>query len=236
MSDTDGTEAGILTGPEILRQVAKKRIVIDPFTPTRINPGSYDLTLGGKVAVYTAVVIPDFEPTQSGGVPGERVRIRPEANGDPCLPFTAIPGRNCLDAAQPNEIAVHELDERGFLIRPGIGYLMHTAERVWTDSYVPIIDGKSSIGRLFILVHFTAGFGDPMFKGQYTLEVMATHPVVIYGGQRFAQIRFHTTVGEILSYEEAGNYQGSDAMGPVASKSYKQLQMDGHTAAQHRTR
>lgn len=75
-------------------------------------------------------------------------------------------------------------------------YLLHTAERVSTKAFVPVLDGKSSIGRLGICIHLTAGYGDPGFDGQYTLEVTCVIPVRIYAGMRFCQMRFHTMVGE----------------------------------------
>jgi len=89
---------------------------------------------------------------------------------------------------------------------------------------VPVIDGKSSIGRLFIAMHITAGYGDTGFNGQYTLEVTAVHPVIVYPGMRFCQMRFHTTVGEVLDYANCdSHYTGANAMGPVASQAYKQF-------------
>jgi dCTP deaminase len=101
---------------------------------------------------------------------------------------------------------------------------MHTAERIVTDSFVPVLDGKSSLGRLFMQVHATAGYGDPGFDGQYTLEVTVTQPVVIYAGMRFCQIRFHTLVGfQRTSYQAKGHYIGPLAEGPVASMSWKQF-------------
>jgi dCTP deaminase len=112
--------------------------------------------------------------------------------------------------------------DEGLLLEPSVGYLMHTRERIWTDSFIPILDGKSSIGRLFVQIHQTAGFGDPGFDGQYTMEVTCTHPVRLYAGMRIAQMRFHTICGEVKLY--AGNYQGEASTGPVASRAWKQLE------------
>ena len=110
----------------------------------------------------------------------------------------------------------------GIVLRPGVGYLMHTRERTATYKYVPIIDGKSSIGRRFVIVHATAGYGDPGFDGQWTLEVMSLcNPIRLYAGMRIAQIRFETIAGEVeRTYN--GNYQGSE--GPVPSRSARQFQ------------
>lgn len=217
---------GILTGHEINKQVEAGNIRIDPFKAHRLNAASYDLTLGSEVAVYEAVVDGDLAPksnqfTGRVGIAGEALapryesfRLRRE--------FVAEPGVNCLDAKADNRVLRYEMDERGFLLKPGIGYLMHTAERVWTENFEPILDGKSSIGRLFIKVHETAGFGDPGFDGQYTLEVTTEHPVIVYPGMRFCQIRFHTLMGEIVPYH--GNYTGDLACGPVASRAFRMFE------------
>lgn len=203
---------GILTGKSIVKAIDSGDICIDPFDQDavsfedRLNPASYDLTLGHKVAVYRAVTSGDFaapEPHLHAGL-------------------GLYPKDGVLDAAKPNEVLEHEMEPgKPFYLRPGIGYLMHTAERIHTEKYVPIIDGKSSIGRLFVTCHITAGFGDAGFDGQYTLEVVAFHPVLVYPGMRFCQMRFHTMEGEVVSYKRKGNYQGKLAEGPIPSQSYK---------------
>lgn len=204
---------GILSGRTILERTEAGDINISPFDRKhvnfgdRLNPASYDLTLGAKLAVYRDVVYADF----SGDVPGQMVYPRT--------------GRNCfLDAAKKNEVVEYEMDERGFLLRPGVGYLAHTVERIHTDKFVPIIDGKSSIGRLFAFVHVTAGYGDPGFDGQYTLEVAVLHPLRVYPGMRFCQIRFHTVVGRVDSYQKKGSYRGKLAEGPIPSQSYRMFE------------
>lgn len=126
-----------------------------------------------------------------------------------------------LDAKKDNPTVYEEMADDGFVLQPGFGYLLHTEESIWTDRYVPVLDGKSSIGRLFITIHVTAGFGDSGFRGQYTLETVVVHPVRVYPDMRFGQMRFHTLAGEPRLYE--GNYTGAGAMGPVASRSWKQF-------------
>lgn len=216
---------GILSGNEILDQIGCGSIRIDPFNEARINPASYDLTLGRHVAVYSAAVSGNFNASTSSltdrkGIPGERLCSSYELHRDR-VPFETEPGMNCLDAKYNNPVIRYEMDERGLLLRPGIGYLMHTAEHVWTDTFEPILDGKSSIGRLFTKVHETAGFGDPGFRGQYTLEVTTVHPVIVYPGMRFCQIRFHTIVGKVSLYDKGtGHYKGELAEGPVPSRAW----------------
>lgn len=197
------TTGGILADSEIRRAIANGDIEIDPFVPEHVNPVSVDLTLGAEVLVYERWV-------QRGTL---------EAN-DAHLP--ELPGPYWLDVREEPGTIKFKLDDKGIILRPGIGYLMHTAERVHTRKYVPVLDGKSSIGRLFMVVHVTAGFGDPGFNGQYTLEVVVTHPLKVYPGMKIAQMRFHTVVGEVEK-PYAGNYTGEGAVGPVASRCYRQF-------------
>lgn len=197
----------ILTGHEIQKQVGLGRIKIDPFDPGRINPASYDLALGDQLAVYHSSV---------ACYPRNSTQDLPEDGRY----FT--PKGGCLDSKQQLEVENFQMDPScGWLLKPGILYLMHTAEVISTDHYVPILDGKSSVGRLGIVVHLTAGFGDAHFDGQYTLEVTAVHPVLVYPGMRFCQMRFQRMEGEVLLYN--GNYTGKTAMGPVASRSWNQF-------------
>lgn len=128
-----------------------------------------------------------------------------------------------LDAAKQHDIDRHDLGAAGTVLYPGTLYLMHTVEELWTNKLVTVIDGKSSLGRLGISVHLTAGYGDPGFRGQYTLEVVVVHPVRVYPGMRFCQARFHTTQGAVKSY--AGHYAGLNT-GAIASRSWMQIQDD----------
>lgn len=200
---------GILSGVEIIDAVGRGEISISPWNKKNINSASYDLTLGSIVAVYRDVVYHDFE-FSSSGVPGERLSPKD----------SFVPHRNCcIDISKQNAIIKYEMDQKGIMLKPGIGYLMHTSERISTSKYEPVLDGKSSIGRLFVTAHVTAGYGDPGFDGQYTLEVVVVHPTIVYPGVRFCQMRFHTIVGDIIPYE--GSYCGKLAEGPVPSRSWK---------------
>lgn len=217
-------DGGVLTGPEIRKQVATGNIIIDPYRAENVvddvddpcNPGSYDLRLGSKVAVYKSCV----ELGYSAGVSPNTAHFVQQTQG---RTLQANP-HGKLDSRVAQEVHEFEMDSVvGWCLKPGIGYLMHTVERVLTDKFVPVLDGKSSIGRLFIAVHVTAGYGDTGFDGQYTLEVVATHPVIVYPGMRFCQIRFHTAVGEIVDYKKRGNYTGKASMGPVPSRAWAQF-------------
>lgn len=196
----------ILSGKKIQQEIEDGHIRIDPFNPEHINPVSYDLTLGDRVAVY----VNDDQSREWGHCDTETMVLR-----------HYLPER--LDAAKENHIGWNTVAPgRGVTLCPGIGYLMHTRERVWTDRYCAIVDGKSSIGRLFVTIHCTAGFIDPGFDGQVTLEVHVVHPVRLYPGMRIAQIRYHHIDGEVELYR--GHYTGENAMGAVASRSWKQME------------
>lgn len=247
-------QGGILTGPMIKTCVEDGRIAISPYNEKFLNPGSYDVRLGRKVAVYNDTVAGVFQNTpkptydgpnmrgpnrsfpfqrsgyesQDSSLVGENLVLRPFRGTEP----DPVPGgdrpRGYLDAKRDLSLLTHELDEgQGILLKPGIGYLMHTEERVRTDYFVPVLDGKSSLGRLFVTIHVTAGYGEMGFDGQYTLEVMVQHPVVLYAGMRIGQIRFHTIVGEKQSYKDRGHYVGEKALGPIPSQSHIQIKEDG---------
>ena len=193
---------GILTGPEIISAVHREDLHITPFEPGLVNPASIDLRLGAGVAVYADWVY------DAGG------------------PLDAIrPMDRVLDAkSEPSMTRFLINSISGLVLRPGILYLMHTEERICSTKYIPVLDGKSSIGRLGIQVHITAGYGDPGFDGQYTLEVTAMHPIRIYPGMRFCQMRFHEMKGAFQDYQKEGHYKGDASRGAVASMAYKQFE------------
>jgi dCTP deaminase len=223
---------GILPDHLIRAAQARGDIEIDPFNPAHVNPVSYDLTLGDELMIYKRWVHYDetYESRGPMGFATSRADAAGARNGsDFHRTDTFLDVRD-----EPETVKFRINPERGWILKPGIGYLMHTRERVHTKKYVPVLDGKSSIGRLFMVVHVTAGYGDPGFNGQYTLEVVVTHPLRIYPGMKIAQMRFHTiasladeqTVGGVERLY-AGNYVGDAARGPVASKAYRQFLESG---------
>jgi len=99
------------------------------------------------------------------------------------------------------------IPEEGLLLEPGRLYLGRTAEYTETRNLVPKIEGRSSIGRLGIAVHVTAGFGDVGFCGYWTLELFCIHPVVIYPFVKIGQICYHTVSKDHEGYN--GKYQNN---------------------------
>jgi dCTP deaminase len=126
-----------------------------------------------------------------------------------------------IDVRNPPEVRHRKIDRDGIVLHAHQTYLMHTVETLWAADTVPVVDGKSSLGRLFVSVHQTAGYIDPGFEGQITLEVTSYHSVRVYAGMRFCQVRFHPIVGEVVLYD--GHYQGKTAKGAVPSLVHEQM-------------
>lgn len=118
-----------------------------------------------------------------------------------------------LDARLPNDYELMEIPEDGLRMEPGRIYLAQTMEYTKTDGLVPMLEGRSSVGRLGINIHATAGFGDVGFHGRWTLELSCVQPVRIYAGMEICQIYYHTIMGEIVK-RYAGKYQESDGVRP----------------------
>lgn len=97
-----------------------------------------------------------------------------------------------LDAKNAPAIERFSIPKSGILLRPGKLYLGSTEEVTYTRKYVPGIEGRSSVGRLGINIHATAGFGDIGFCGAWTLEISVVEPVRIYAGMRLCQIYWTT--------------------------------------------
>ena len=93
-----------------------------------------------------------------------------------------------LDMKKPNETKEIIISDKGFKLEPNELYLGRTLEYTTTKNFVPMIEGRSSIGRLGIFIHITAGFGDVGFSGYWTLEIFCIKPIIIYPNVEIAQI------------------------------------------------
>jgi dCTP deaminase len=101
-----------------------------------------------------------------------------------------------IDVKQPQEELTEQVEieeDRAFILHPGEFVLGSTLERVkLPDDLVARLEGKSSLGRLGLLIHSTAGFIDPGWDGHVTLELsnVANLPITIYYGMKIGQISF----------------------------------------------
>ena len=121
--------------------------------------------------------------------------------------------------------------DEGFILHPGEFVLGSTAERVrLPDDLVARLEGKSSLGRLGLLIHSTAGFVDAGWDGHLTLELsnVANLPITIYPGMKIGQISFlRMTTAADAPYGSAGvgsKYQGQ--RGPTPSRYFENFRDD----------
>ena len=112
-----------------------------------------------------------------------------------------------LDPRRDNRYLEIKIPPEGLVLLPGRVYLGKTVEYTESPYYVPMYEGRSSLGRLGVFSHVSAGFGDIGFKGSWTLEMVVAQPVRIYPGLRIGQLYWHKPVGEITRTYN-GKYQG----------------------------
>lgn len=151
----------ILTDKEILIEIEKGNILIEPFDAKCLGTNSYDVHLGKYLATYE---------------------------------------NRELDAKKHNPIVQFEIHEEGFLLQPNTLYLGVTEEYTETHAHVPFLEGKSSIGRLGIDIHATAGKGDVGFCNTWTLEISVTQPVRVYAGMPVGQLIYFAIQGEVVNF------------------------------------
>jgi dCTP deaminase len=170
----------ILADSAILNEIDKGNILITPFNPKSLGSNSYDVCLSDKLAVYRTVCAVSN---------GDNVHLWKDVNN------YKHRQDDYLDAKAENEIIDLILPEEGLVLKPGILYLGTTLEYTKTRNLVPYLEGKSSMGRLGIKVHVTAGKGDIGFEGHWTLEIEVTHPVKVYPGMKVAQLSYFRPEG-----------------------------------------
>ncbi len=112
-------------------------------------------------------------------------------------PHFAIYEEEELDAKLHNTIEHFDIGPDGYVIQPGELYLGATLEYTETHCAVPFLEGKSSVGRLGIDIHATAGKGDVGYCNTWTLEISCVKPVRIYPGMPIGQLIYFTVSGEI---------------------------------------
>ena len=102
-----------------------------------------------------------------------------------------------LDAKKHNKIREFIIPDDGFELQPGTLYLGVTEEYTETHKHVPFLEGKSSVGRLGIDIHATAGKGDVGYCNTWTLEISCVQPVRVYAGMPVGQLIYFKVSGEV---------------------------------------
>jgi len=147
-----------------------------------------------------------FKEVENGNIvidPFDPKRINPNSYNlrlhDELLIYT----ETVLDMKRHHATELLKIPEDGFLLEPGKLYLGRTLEYTKTSGYVPMLEGRSSVGRLGLCIHVTAGFGDIGFAGFWTLEIQCVQPIQIYPFVEICQIYYHTIQGEYDEYRKA---------------------------------
>ena len=150
----------ILSDQQILDEVAKGTIVIEPYRRQCLGSNSYDVHLG---------------------------------------PYLSLDEDEGLDSKKHNTLKTFEIPVEGFVLEPNQLYLGVTEEYTETHAHVPFLEGKSSVGRLGIDIHATAGKGDVGFCNFWTLEISVKKPVRVYRGMPVGQLIYFEVKGVILT-------------------------------------
>jgi len=185
----------ILSDRSIREQLAAGRIVIDPLDESLIQPSSIDVRISNLFRVFR---------NHTAGV----IDVK----------------RDMAGLTEPIEVPAGGDDP--FMLHPGEFVLGSTLERIAVpDDLVGRIEGKSSLGRLGLLIHSTAGFIDAGFDGHVTLELanVASLPITLYPGMKIGQVSFvqMTTPADqpYGSGAKGSKYQGQ--RGPTPSRYFE---------------
>ena len=167
-----------------------------------------------RAQLGTNVVIDPFDPS----------RLNPNSYNLALHDELMIYDEVVLDMRKKNRVRRIQIPPEGLVLQPSQLYLGRTAERTETHNLVPMIEGRSSVGRLGLFVHVTAGFGDVGFCGYWTLEMFAVQPVRVYAGVPICQIFYHDLRGEFTEYA-SDKYQHNTDIQP--SLLFKEINPDG---------
>lgn len=140
--------------------------------------------------------------------------------------YLSVYKNDILDSKAHNEIETFEIPEEGYTLLPSKLYLGVTEEYTETFDYVPFLEGKSSVGRLGIDIHATAGKGDAGFCNHWTLEISVKQPVKVYAGMPIGQIIYFLLDGEVerpYNLKQSAKYNAKSIY-PVESMMFKNFE------------
>ncbi|MBL7958641.1 dCTP deaminase [bacterium] len=136
--------------------------------------------------------------------------------------YLAVYKDDIIDSRKDNPISHFEIPPEGFLLLPTKLYLGVTEEYTETLKHVPFLEGKSSIGRLGIDIHATAGKGDVGYCNTWTLEISVKQPVMVYAGMPIGQLIYFEVSGITETpYNKKSSAKYSErTIKPVGSKMF----------------
>ena len=166
-----------------------------------------------------SIDITPFDPSRLGPNSYD-VTLAPELR---TYKLTDNQGYRCaLDCRKDNPTEVYPIPTYGIRLLPGVLYLGSTVEWTRSDAHAPKLNGKSSLGRLGLSVHVTAGEGDVGFAGTWTLELTVVHPLVVYAGMPVAQLLWSTiTSPPSRPYHARASSKYQAQQGPTSSRMHK---------------
>ncbi|EDS72050.1 dCTP deaminase [Anaerofustis stercorihominis] len=145
--------------------------------------------------------------------PYDKNRINPNSYNLSLSNELLVYDNDLLDMKKENKASKIVIPEDGLILEPNKLYLGRTNEFTKTDKFVPMLEGRSSTGRLGLFIHVTAGFGDIGFAGYWTLEIFCVQPIKIYPNVEICQIYFHDIHGDYDLYS-SGKYQNNTGIQP----------------------
>ena len=145
--------------------------------------------------------------------PFDKSRVNPNSYNLTLSDELLVYENDLLDMKIPNETRLIKIPEEGLVLEPNKLYLGRTNEFTKTEKFVPMLEGRSSTGRLGLFIHVTAGFGDIGFAGLWTLEIFCVQPIKIYPYTQICQIYYHDIHGEYDLYK-SGKYQNNTGIQP----------------------
>lgn len=153
--------------------------------------------IGGKI------IIEPYEPS----------RLNPNSYNLTLHNELLVYENDTLDMKKLNPTRRLTIPKEGLVLEPNRLYLGRTNEFTKTDGFVPMLEGRSSTGRLGLFIHVTAGFGDVGFAGYWTLEIFCIQPIRIYPNAEICQIYYHSIEGDYEPYH-SGKYQNNTDIQP----------------------
>ena len=188
-----------LSDSTILNEISNGNIVLEPFDIKYLNPNSVDLTLNPKFKIVskdrllTASQREDIYAQLNNYNKQQRMEMNPNMNDDEVhieMDKYNIP-RWFVDCKSENNFIEQIMPEDGMILKPNELYLYSCNEKIGCKKNIrATVMGKSSLGRLGLFVHVTAGFIDTGFVGSLVLEMVATLPIKIYPNQKICQVEF----------------------------------------------
>ena len=207
----------LLSDRDIRAEIESGRVRLDPWDPSMVQPSSVDVRLDKYFRLFDNHRYPYIDPAAEQ--PGLTRLVEVGRT-------SASPGSSGTAATAAEGAATADTAEDRFVLHPGEFVLGSTLETVTLpDNLAARVEGKSSLGRLGLLTHATAGFVDPGFSGHVTLELsnVATLPIILYPGMKVGQLCFFrlssSAENPYGSAAYGSHYQGQ--RGPTASRSWQ---------------